>query len=554
MRLRSIIGPSIIATFAVACGSSSTPNDPGASGDPVVVAVIPATADVLTCSQETFAAEVTGSSDTSVTWSLAPADAGSIDASGVYTAPTATPAPNTVSITATSVADSTAQGTATATLATAFPSASRTITGSTALTGGVFPHSVATSGARVYAVWSTAASASPSLMVARSDDAGVTWKNTVTAARVTVESDATDQFDCMAIAIDAGDPDIVYVYGRMPSENDLGDAAAEGNGGETSLLAISTDGGTTFTTTVMQVGGSAGGPNGGWDQVGICGDVASPSPNTVVVESPGGYNGDGNPDIAIWADANRGAGFATGLAADGDYLANGYTDALDILQGDHDIVVAQNGGTDDANGATESPRLFTNGSGRLCITYMGTTGNGSQSHVYVQCSDDLAKTFSAPLVVDPQNPADAALTSPIGAFGPNGSVAELWSTGLTDGRLLVATSTDGGKTFGAPAPIPTYVLPDQSHAPPANPSIAYDAAGILWVAYYADDGSSHDRLVVDKSCDGGTTWSGAVLVNGPESSLTDGLKLPTLVMTPGAAPALAASATDHRVIFSLTPS
>ncbi|MEB2310351.1 MAG: sialidase family protein [Sorangiineae bacterium] len=545
MKWQSLAGSSLLVAFAGACSAP-------ASKRTVTVTVSPVSTDVLTCSQTSFTATVTGSDDATVTWSLAPPGVGSLDAAGTYTAPLATPAPNGVTVTATSAAEPSAQGSAAVTLATAFPGPARTIDGSTALVGGVFPHSLATSGARIYAVWSTAASASPSLMVARSDDAGATWKPAVGATKVNLANGATEPIDCVALAIDAGDPDVVYAYGSVRDRNDLGDAAAQASGGPTSFLAVSTDGGATFTTSVMQVGGAAGGVDG-WDQVGICGDVASPAANAVVVESPGGYNGDGNPDIAIWADGSRGAGFRTGVAQDGDYVAHGVTHALDNLQGDHDIGVAQNGSSDDAGGATESPRLLTDGKGRLCLTYKGLTDGGVAAHVYLQCSDALAKTFSAPLVVDPQSPAGTPLTSPVGAFGPNQSVAELWSTGLTDGQLLVATSSDGGETFGAQTAIPTYLLPDQSRAPATNPSIGYDAAGILWIGYHAYDGALHARLVVDKSCDGGKTWSGAVLVNGPEETIVDG-QLPALVMTPGRAPQLAASAGNHRVLFSLTPS
>lgn len=546
MQWQLLVRPSLLVAFAGACSAPAAKRT-------VAVTVSPASTGVLTCSQASFTATVTGSDDTTVTWSLTPEGVGSLDAAGTYTAPLATPAPNSVSVTATSAADPTAQGSADVTLATAFPGAARTLDGSTSLIGGVFPHSLATSGARIYAVWSTEASSSPSLMVARSDDAGATWKPAVGATKVTFANGVSGTFDCVAIAIDAGSPDVIYAYASVRSENDLGDAAAQASGGPTSLLAVSTDGGATFTTSVMQVGGTAGGPNGGWDQVGICGDVASPAANAVVVESPGGYDGDGNPDIAIWADGNRGAGFSTGVAQDGDYVADGVTHALDNLQGDHDLGVAQNGGSDDAGGAPESPRLFTDGTGRLCLTYKGLTGGGATAHVYLQCSDALAKTFSAPLVVDPGSLASTPLTSPVGGFGPNQSVAELWSTGLTDGHLLVATSTDGGETFGAQTPIPTYVLPDGSQAPATNPSIGYDAAGILWIGYRAYDGAGHGRLVVDKSCDGGKTWSGAVLVNGPEEAIVDG-QLPALVMTPGGAPQLAATLGDHRVLFSLTPS
>jgi hypothetical protein len=541
----------VVCLVGFACGSSKNGT--------VTVTVAPATANVLTCGSQVFTATVTGASDVSVAWSIDPATVGSIDATGTYAAPIATPAPPAVEVFATSHADATAKKEATVTLATAFPSASKMITGSTAGTSGVFPHSIAAKGMRVYSVWGGPESTTPQLMVSRSDDGGATWAAPVAAISLTLIAQSTDMDDfgpndnasCSAIAIDAGDPDVVYVYGRISHENDLGDAATGPGGGVTAFLAVSTDGAATFHTTVMQVGGTAGGPNGGWDSPGICGDVISPAANAVIVEAPGGYNGDGNPDIAIWADSARGAGFATGMASPGDYLAAGYTDALDNLLGNHDIAVSQNGGTDEAGGQTESPRLFTDGAGRVCVTYYGSTfpGSDTQSHVYVQCSADMARTFSAPLVVDPAQPLNEAISSPVGAFGAGGKAAVLWTT--QSGKLMLATSTDGARTFGTPASVPLNKDPAGNTAQPINPTVAYDADGILWIAYVEDTGSAV-RVVVDKSCDSGTTWSGSVLVNGPEGSITN-MQFPAFALTPTGAPGLVATAADHLAYFTLAP-
>jgi hypothetical protein len=408
---------------------------------------------------------------------------------------------------------------------------------------------------RLYSVWGGPDSDTPSLMVSRSDDGGATWKTPVVAVTVTLAGGITEGFSsnsaCAALAIDAGDPDVLYVYSRIGHENDLGDTAARGSGGVTSFVSVSTDGAATFKTMVLQVGGTAGGPHGGWDQVGICGDIISPAANAVVVESPGGYNGDGNPDIAIWADAARGAGFAGGTSKDSDYLADGFTDALDNLIGNHDIDVAQNGGTDDAGGITESPRLLTDGAGRVCLTYYGTTtdSNGdTQSHAYVQCSADMAHTFSAPLAVDAE-PLNQAISSPAAALGPGGQAAVLWND-ATGKHLLIATSTDGGRTFGPPSMVPLYQSPDGTDEP-FNPSVAYDAAGVLWISYVEDLFGLH--LVVDKSCDNGHTWSGSVLVNGPEGSTAD-MQFPAFALTPTAAPGLVATAAaGHLAYFTLAP-
>lgn len=77
-------------------------------------------------------------------------------------------------------------------------------------------------------------------------------------------------------------------------------------------------------------------------------------------------------------------------------------------------------------------------------------------------------------------------------------------------------------------------------------------SGILWIAYRAYDGSSNDRIVVDKSCDGGKTWSGAVLVNAPEPPTTN-MRFPAFAFTPDAAPHIVATASDHLAYVSLAP-
>jgi hypothetical protein len=93
---------------------------------PVSVTIAPAYAFVArssaTPSTLQFAATVTNSTNTNVTWSVqsgvagqgcAGTACGSISASGLYTAPTAAPSPNAVAVTATSAADPTKSATAT---------------------------------------------------------------------------------------------------------------------------------------------------------------------------------------------------------------------------------------------------------------------------------------------------------------------------------------------------------------------------------------------------------------------------------------------------------
>ncbi len=102
-------------------GSSTSPEGSSSS-----VTVTPATATIRAGSNESFAASVSGSTNSNVTWSVnsvagGSATTGTIDANGLYTAPASVPTPNTVTITATSAADTTQQGTSAVTLQNPIP-------------------------------------------------------------------------------------------------------------------------------------------------------------------------------------------------------------------------------------------------------------------------------------------------------------------------------------------------------------------------------------------------------------------------------------------------
>jgi hypothetical protein len=87
----------------------------------VTVTVSPKTATVQTGHTQPFSAQVTGSTNATVTWSLNPssAEAGNITQTGVYSAPATLGSVTTVTVIATSQADTTKQDTATVTLTAA---------------------------------------------------------------------------------------------------------------------------------------------------------------------------------------------------------------------------------------------------------------------------------------------------------------------------------------------------------------------------------------------------------------------------------------------------
>ena len=81
---------------------------------PVSIAINPKTAALLTGATQQFAALVSNASNTSVTWTITESGGGSVNASGLYTAPSAA---GTYHVVATSVADASKSDTATVTVA-----------------------------------------------------------------------------------------------------------------------------------------------------------------------------------------------------------------------------------------------------------------------------------------------------------------------------------------------------------------------------------------------------------------------------------------------------
>lgn len=540
---------------------SDAPVDSPAPG-PVTLTVSPATANVLTCTAPIFTAAVTGSTEKGVSWTVAAGSPGNVDATGTYTAPLTTPTPPTATLTATALGDLSVTASASITLATAFAGKSASIAGSATAAElesriGVYPHSVAANGTRAYAVWtSNAANAtSVSMQIARSDDGGATWTPAVTAISATLKTPQTTAdawMECPAVAVDPKNPDIVYVVGKITGSNSL--AVAVGADDQTTVLAVSKDGGATFTSRVLHVGGGD-----------TCPDLSAPAANTIVVEAPAQQSCDGTPDMRVWSDAADGDGFATGTVTTGSYLANGLTTALlNVNKAPacvDRIVIGQNGTSGIGGEATEAPRLFTDGKGALCITYVGTINHADSTtsiNTYVQCSDDAGHTFTDPVNLDPDRPKSIDHSSAIGAFAPDGTLVVLWTSSpdASNQKALpyLAISKSGGKTFGAPVLVPTYLVPGtNTPVPVVNPAIAFDADGILWFAYRSSDGGP-DRILVDKSCDDTNTWSGAVLLNGPETMVMNTpMKWPALLMSTGHAPHVVASANSALAVLTLTP-
>ncbi len=135
MKRSTLLFLSVLAIFLGGCSEAIFPGGAGGPGGgggagggtaEITVTVTPATGSVSIGSQQLFNAKVTGATNTAVNWSVngvagGNTTNGTIGANGVYTAPLTLPNPNNITVTATSVQDTTKSGSAAVTLQNAVP-------------------------------------------------------------------------------------------------------------------------------------------------------------------------------------------------------------------------------------------------------------------------------------------------------------------------------------------------------------------------------------------------------------------------------------------------
>lgn len=135
------LAPAAVPTSNPVTVTATSAADPTRSGAAIIIITGPTAAasisisppfafvapSTATLSQQRFVATVTGNSNTGVTWTVqsavpgqgcSGAACGSVDATGLYSAPTMAPSPNGISVIATSVADTTKSATATVAITT----------------------------------------------------------------------------------------------------------------------------------------------------------------------------------------------------------------------------------------------------------------------------------------------------------------------------------------------------------------------------------------------------------------------------------------------------
>lgn len=177
------------------------------------------------------------------------------------------------------------------------------------------------------------------------------------------------------------------------------------------------------------------------------------------------------------------------------------------------------------NGGTLAVRQsFAGGNVYLAYTdfLAGTKANSTPTHLMFTRSTDCGVTWSTPVQIN-----TGTTTSQGSAIAVNpitGAVYVAWrqfaSTGVSD-AIMVAQSTNAGKTFSKPIQISTFQPFDQgttgtSFRTNAYPALTSDMFGFVYVAFSARglSKSGDARVVVAGSLDG-THWTPPIMVDNP---------------------------------------
>jgi len=188
-------------------------------------------------------------------------------------------------------------------------------------------------------------------------------------------------------------------------------------------------------------------------------------------------------------------------------------------------------GTGPSGGTLSVHQSFPTGNVYIAYTdfLAATKANSTPTHLMFTRSTDCGVTWSTPVQINSgttTSQGSAIAVNPI-----NGNVYVAWrqfgSTGIPD-AIMVAESTNAGRSFSAPVRISTFQPFDQgttgtSFRTNAYPSITTDFFGFVYVAFSARGltASGDARIVAAGSIDG-RYWTPAFMVdNPPQNAQTD---------------------------------
>ncbi|MDP9386747.1 MAG: glycoside hydrolase [Actinomycetota bacterium] len=201
---------------------------------------------------------------------------------------------------------------------------------------------------------------------------------------------------------------------------------------------------------------------------------------------------------------------------------------------------------------TFQPRVAVDPAGTVHLTWLQANEVGVlrfvglPNPVVAVHSTDGGKRFSAPVTVSDAHRERVGAATPV--VDSRGELVVLYQDFKDDRRdfenlegpawsepfaLVVARSSDGGKTFSRGVELESGVVPTRRFVVflPEFPSLAAGPQGELYVAW-ADGRNGDEDVFLRRSSDGGRTWAGAVRVN--DNPRKDGTTqyLPRLDVTP----------------------
>jgi hypothetical protein len=191
------------------------------------------------------------------------------------------------------------------------------------------------------------------------------------------------------------------------------------------------------------------------------------------------------------------------------------------------FTVNQPGVTDKNGNPVPVQQSFPTGNVYVAYTdfLAASKSNSTPTNLMFTHSTDCGVTWSTPIII-----SKAGLTSQGSAIAVNpvnGNVYVAWrqfaSTGVPN-AIMVAQSTNAGKSFSAPVQISTFQPFDQgttdtSFRTNAYPSITTDMFGFVYVAFSARGlGLSGDARVVAAGSIDGTHWTPAIMVDNPSQN------------------------------------
>lgn len=215
---------------------------------------------------------------------------------------------------------------------------------------------------------------------------------------------------------------------------------------------------------------------------------------------------------------------------------------------------------DAGDGVDYLPTLATDAAGRVYVSFtrycppnLCVLGEGTEQAV-IAVSEDKGTTFTAPAAVSTvSQPFELLSSVAVDGFG-NAYVAFLdWTQWYAtnqnaDLTLNVASSTDGGRTLGAPSPVTqvwrgcaacdyTYYFPSDSFAQVAAGPAAGQVFAVTRIKLGSQSASATGpgsglRIAFSASSDSGRTWTTATVVGVPLGQAGDDQYLPHLSVAP----------------------